>query len=87
MSSNLPLIFENFKYGNSYYVDGGVANNFAIEKAIEKGKKILGIHNKLSSFSFTKDNEFNMLEYIFKIIFIPIGELYKLKRKESDSPV
>ena len=84
MSSNLPLIFENFKYGNSYYVDGGVANNFAIEKAIEKGKKILGIHNKLSSFSFTKDNEFNMLEYIFKIIFIPIGELYKLKRKELE---
>lgn len=79
MSSNLPLIFENFKYGNSYYIDGGVANNFAIDIALEKGNKILGIHNKMQGASITKDTEFNMLNYMFNILFIPIGEMYKMK--------
>ena len=90
MSSNLPLIFENFKYGNSYYIDGGVSNNFAIDIAISKGrKKILGIHNKIQNFSFTKDADFNILDYIYKVIFIPIAELNKVKLKSipNDSSV
>jgi predicted acylesterase/phospholipase RssA len=44
MSSNLPLIFENFKYGNNFYIDGGVSDNFAIDVGISKGNKIIGIY-------------------------------------------
>ena len=79
MSSNLPLIFENFKYGQSYYVDGGLTNNFPLDIGMKKGKKILDIYNKAKEFSFTKNSEFNILEYIYKIIFIPITEINKQK--------
>jgi len=85
MSSNLPLIFEQFKYGNSYYIDGGMANNFAIDIGIEKGKKILGIYNEMSNYSFTKNTEFNLSEYIFKIMFIPSNEILKLKFNSIDN--
>jgi predicted acylesterase/phospholipase RssA len=31
MSANLPLVFENYRYGNCFYVDGGISDNFAID--------------------------------------------------------
>jgi predicted acylesterase/phospholipase RssA len=81
MSANLPLIFENFKYGNKFYIDGGISNNFAINIAEEKGKKILGLHIDSDSESFNTGTEMNMLEFIYKLIFIPIdqGIIYKIK--------
>jgi len=86
MSSNLPLVFEHFKYGNSHYIDGGMANNFAIDLAVEKGgKNILGIYNEMSNnYSFAKNTEFNVLEYIFKVIFIPTSEIRNLKFKSIE---
>jgi NTE family protein len=87
MSSNLPLIFEHFKYGNSYYIDGGIANNFAIDIGIEKGRKILGIYFEMSEYSFTKNTEFNLMEYILKIMFIPNTEIRNLKLKTIDKNI
>jgi len=85
MSSNLPLVFEHFKYGNSYYIDGGMANNFAIDLAVKKGKNILGIYIEMSNiYSFAKNTEFNVLEYIFKVIFIPTTEIRNLQFKLID---
>ena len=40
MSSNLPFIFENFKYGSKYYIDGGISDNFAIDLGDKLGNKI-----------------------------------------------
>jgi predicted patatin/cPLA2 family phospholipase len=85
MSSNLPLIFEHFKYGNSYYIDGGMANNFAIDIGIQKGQKVLGIYNEMSNYSFTKNTEFNVSEYILKIFFIPSKEIINLQIKSIDT--
>ena len=87
MSSNLPLVFENFKYGNSYYIDGGIANNFAIDIGIKKGKKILGIYNELSKYSITKNVEFNLMEYILKLFFIPTVEFRNLQIKSIDTNI
>ena len=85
MSSNLPLVFEHFKYGNSHYIDGGMADNFAIDLALEKGKNILGIYIEMSNTcSLTKNTEFNVLEYMFKVIFIPMTEILNLKFKSID---
>ena len=79
MSSNLPLVFEHFKYGNSYYIDGGMANNFAIDLATKYGKNILGIKINFSkNYSISKNSEFNILEYIYKVIFIPSLEIQNL---------
>jgi len=81
MSANLPLIFENFKYGNKFYIDGGITDNFPIKIAEENGKKILGLHIASDIDSFNSDTEMNMLEFVYKLIFIPIeqGIEYKIK--------
>ena len=45
MSSNLPFVFAKFKYNNSYYIDGGVYDNFPIEQVPDFGSKtIYGIN-------------------------------------------
>jgi NTE family protein len=39
MSSNLPLIFEPYKYSNNLYVDGYISDNFPIEIGIKSSMK------------------------------------------------
>jgi predicted acylesterase/phospholipase RssA len=81
MSANLPLIFEKYKYGNSYYIDGGVCDNFAIDIGDKIGNKILGIVLNSRKEDFSNEPDMNILEYIYKIMFIPVSQIleYKLK--------
>jgi predicted acylesterase/phospholipase RssA len=83
MSSNLPLIFENYKYNNNLYIDGGITNNFAINVGETVGTKVLGvyIHYTYSATSNTTNN--NILEYIYKLIYIPIIEQQKNKLEKA----
>lgn len=83
MTSNLPLIFENFKYGNSFYLDGGVSDNFAIDYADSIGNKILGI-NLIQEIKEFEPN-MNTLEFIYKVMFIPIQQSirYKVSRAST----
>jgi predicted acylesterase/phospholipase RssA len=74
MSSNLPLIFENYRYGNSLYVDGGISDNFAIDIGEKIGEKILGINISSECDKFSKDPDVNTLEFIYKLIAIPINQ-------------
>jgi predicted acylesterase/phospholipase RssA len=71
MSANLPFIFDHFKYLGSFYIDGGISNNFPIDIGDKKGIKILGltIYNTNRNFSQNKDN---MVEYIYQLMAIPI---------------
>jgi len=83
MTSNLPLIFENYKYGNSFYIDGGVSENFPIDYGDLIGNKVLGI-NLIQEI---KDYEPNMntLEFIYKVMFIPIQQsiVHKISKASS----
>ena len=81
MSSNLPLIFENFKYNNSFYIDGGVADNFPLDLGIEKGNKIIGLYigNEINNFNNFVLDEMNIIEYIYKLMFIPIAQTISQK--------
>ncbi len=74
MSSNLPLIFEKFKYGNNFYVDGGLSDNFAIDLGDKIGKKILGLYIDSDDEKLKKENDVNVIEYIYKLMFIPISQ-------------
>ena len=82
MSSNLPLIFENYKYGNSLYVDGVISDNFAIDIGEKYGKKVLGIilTSKIDNFNSENENT-NTLEFIYKLMSVPINQYlsYKIK--------
>lgn len=72
MSSNLPLIFEPYKYGHSFYIDGVVSDNFPIDLGDRVGKKVLGVF--LAPKSETMEPGMPLFEYIYKIIFIPIND-------------
>jgi predicted acylesterase/phospholipase RssA len=70
MSSNLPLIFENYKYNNNIYVDGGVSANFAIDIGDKLGGKVLGILINTQPDNFNNEIDMNVLEYIYKLLHI-----------------
>lgn len=83
MSCNLPLIFESYKYGDSFYIDGGLANNFPIDIAENYGEKILGI---CLDFDIKEDNQAaNLLEYVYKLLVIPISQsaTYRIQNKKD----
>ena len=79
MSANLPLVLERYKYGNSYYVDGGISDNFPIQIADKIGSKILGIILSLEEKNFNQNLNIDTIEYIYKLMFIPI--LQRMKNK------
>jgi predicted acylesterase/phospholipase RssA len=84
MSSNLPLIFENYKYGKSVYVDGGVSDNFAIDIGEKYGKKILGIIiSSDGNDDFNSKPDISTIEFIYKLIFVPISQYISHKIKNS----
>jgi NTE family protein len=79
MSSNLPLIFENYKYGNKFYIDGGISDNFAIDIGDKKGNNVLGLLICGDTQSFNNEPDTNIIEYIYKLIFIPISQSTEYK--------
>jgi predicted acylesterase/phospholipase RssA len=81
MSSNLPLIFEHFKYGDNFYIDGGISDNFAIDLGDKIGDKVLGILLSPENDNFTNKIDSNILELIYKLIFIPIKQAISHKLK------
>lgn len=75
LSSNLPLIFDHFKYLGNYYIDGGSSDNFPINKGEEVGDKILGVFVNNNSGIFEPEKDNNILEYIYRIMMIPADKL------------
>jgi predicted acylesterase/phospholipase RssA len=75
MSSNLPFIFEKYKYGDHFFVDGGVANNFPIDVGDRVGKKILGIVLLGQSEKEENSNpDEGILADIYQLMFTPIKQ-------------
>lgn len=83
MSSNLPLIFEKFKYGHSFYVDGGLSDNFGIQIGDKIGTKVLGLTITTETVDITDDSDIDTLEYIYKLLNIPINEATRYKIKQA----
>ena len=85
MTANLPLVFENYRYGSCLYVDGGISDNFAIEIGEKMGEKILGIVLSYAFDSFSADTDVNTLEFIYKLIYVPVVQSINHKiRMASD---
>jgi len=74
MSSNVPFLFNRFKYDGSYYIDGGIVDNFPIVKGDNIGKKVLGIYLQKPLQTYSHPDKLGPLEYIFKLLYIPIKQ-------------
>ena len=70
MSCNLPLIFEHYKYGDCYYIDGGVYDSFPIEPAQEYGERVLGICLCGNHITTEVDPYKNIKDYVLRILWI-----------------
>lgn len=83
MSCNLPLIFGNYKYMGSNYIDGGIADNFPIHIVDQNDNRVIGINMLPTVDGFENVSEKNLVEYIYHIIFVPILQLVKLRTKKA----
>ena len=73
MSANIPLVFDHYRYGHSFYIDGGISDNFAILLGDKIGKKVVGINLVTKSSDLKKEiTELETLDYFYKLLFIPI---------------
>ena len=79
MSSNLPLVFERYRYGHSLYVDGGISDNFPIQIADKPDSKVLGIVLAGDKSSLEDSAELNTMEYIYDLMFVPIVQNVEYK--------
>lgn len=87
MSSNIPMVFEPYKFGDSYYVDGGLSNNFPVDIGEQVGQRVVAISVKSPT---TIDIEkADIMEYLNKMLLIVLNEAsgYKLKYKRDNTDI
>lgn len=77
MSASLPLIFDRFSYMNCHYIDGGIADNFPIVKALEMGERVIGFSVTISPESLRDVPGNGVIDYISKLLYIPIVQFNK----------
>ena len=81
MTSNLPLVFESYKYGHCYYIDGAISDNYAIQEGDKIGKNVLGIYVTNSEKSFNPKQ--GIIEFIYNLIFIPVKQSISYKISQT----
>ena len=82
MTANLPFIFEDFKYYNNYYIDGGVIDNFPIDYFDNNENIVFGLNLKTMEKFKSEDNT---AEYFLKLISIPLNKWVENKVKNVSS--
>ena len=82
MSCNIPLVFGELKYKDNYYIDGGITCNFPFDYAKTISNNIIGI-NIISEYEFKPLSETNIIEYIYKLLWISTQNNSKIQSSES----
>jgi len=75
MSCNIPFIFENFKYGESFYIDGGITGSFPIEMGVKLSDNIIGFYISTQSRDDIQIPEMGILDYFYKLINLPLKQI------------
>ena len=76
MTSNIPFLFDKYKYRDSFFVDGAVSDNFPIKKAEEFGQRVIGIRLKRDKCNANIATE-SFFPYLQRMITIPIKQKEK----------
>lgn len=87
MSCNIPFIFEPYKYGDSFFIDGGLSNNFPIDIGEDLGQCVIGISIRApTSIDIEKSD---VMEYLHKMLLILINEAScdKIQNKKPTTDV
>ena len=82
LTSNLPFIFDHFKYMGSFYTDGSISNTFPIDIGDKIGNKILGLVLHSFDFEFKKENT---IEYIYQLMLVPLNQIIITKIKKASN--
>ena len=64
-SACIPVIFDPVKIGDSWFVDGGILNNFPTKPLVGQCDKIIGSHSNPVDETFSLGNVKTMFERIF----------------------
>lgn len=82
MSCNLPVVFHRIKYEDNYWIDGGLVDSFPYGAIKNTTGKILGIlvTGKNTS-TVTNSKEDTFINYLYKIMLVPMDPLTQLKTK------
>jgi predicted acylesterase/phospholipase RssA len=72
MSSNIPIIFDRFKYMDNYYIDGALCENFPIKKGEEIGNKVIGLHIIGNKNSIKDEPDEGIFTYFIRLLQIPM---------------
>jgi len=88
MSSSLPFIFNMYKYEDSYYIDGGLADNFPVEYIRERqadDKHALGFHIDIFKDIDGQPPQGPMavIQLMYTLLSIPLRELERHKMTET----
>jgi predicted acylesterase/phospholipase RssA len=84
MSSNIPFIFERFKYQGSFFLDGGLVNNFPVNIADNDTDKTLGIAISMPLTELYEDKPDRLnFQYIIKVMLAPIRHMMELNIKNA----
>jgi predicted acylesterase/phospholipase RssA len=81
MTCNVPFVFEPYKFDGSYYIDGGMADNFPIQIGETIGKRVVGLY-------ITQDTKPNRTDDVVKpsisnllrLMSIPLTTIFESKR-------
>ena len=82
-SSTLPFIFQPMWYDGSFYLDGGLVNNYPVNKCIADNAipdEILGIQHNILSKDKGLDKNAHILEYAFFLY----KKFFRILRAKSD---
>ena len=85
MSSNLPLVFETFRYNGNKYSDGGISDNFAIDIGEKMGEKIFGISYISEKNTKHEIDDTNIVDFIYNLMNIPITNYIYSKIERLDT--
>lgn len=72
MSCNIPLVFDRFRWKDSFYVDGGMTDNFPILKGLELGNRVLGILLDMPVEALRDDPHDSVLHYVLRLLQVPM---------------
>ncbi|MBI3518392.1 MAG: patatin-like phospholipase family protein [Bacteroidetes bacterium] len=66
-SSCIPIVFQPIQFDNTYYVDGGVLNNFPVEPLINRCDIIIGSHVNSIKTEVTEIHMSNIVDRCFHL--------------------